>query len=55
MRRASTKPTKKKADGKYPPDHGDEPIDADEEWEEREQKGRVKPKRQKEPDGSPQD
>ena len=34
----------KKADDKFPPDRGDEPVDADEEWEEREKKGRVKKK-----------
>ena len=36
-----------KADDKFPPDRGDEPVDADEQWEEREKKGRVKKKRKK--------
>lgn len=40
-------------DDKFPPDRGDEPIDAEEQWEEREKKGRLKKKKKKrEDDGS---
>lgn len=44
----------KTADDKYPPDRGDEPIDVEEQWEEREEKGRVKPKKKKRKDAEPQ-
>ena len=41
-------------DDKFPPDRGDEPIDADEQFEEREKKGRVKKKKRKDKDGGRQ-
>lgn len=44
---ALKKPPAIALDGKYPPDAGDEPIDSEDEWEEREKKGRAKKAKKK--------